>query len=30
MTRKPLIIVAQDFSSEALTSMVVNKLQLGL
>ena len=29
-TMRPLIIVAQDFSSEALTAMVMNKLKLGL
>ena len=26
-THKPLVLVAQDFEAEALTTMVVNKLQ---
>lgn len=29
-TMRPMIIVAQDFSSEALTALVVNRLQLNL
>jgi len=29
-TQKPLVIIAEDFSSEALTAMVVNRLQLNL
>ena len=29
-TMRPLIIVAQEFSSEALSAMVINKLKLGL
>ena len=29
-THKPMIIVAEDFETEALTTMVINKLQNGL
>lgn len=29
-TLKPLVIVAQDFEAEPLTTMVINKLQNGL
>ena len=29
-TMRPMIIVAQDFASEALTALVVNRLQLNL
>lgn len=29
-THKPLVIVAQDFEAEALTTMVINKLQNGM
>ena len=29
-TQRPLLVIAEDFSSQALTAMVVNRLQLGL
>jgi chaperonin GroEL len=29
-THKPVIIIAQDFEAEPLSTMVVNKLQTGL
>jgi chaperonin GroEL len=29
-THKPIVIIAQDFEAEALTTMVVNKLQNAL